>query len=173
MGERRRIGLDDGGKILKAPFRPHAQALVELALILPILLLLVIGALEFGRMFYTKIILTNAAREGAYYMTTHSSTTGICDSTCVNGTINASQTEASSSGIEIAPVEVTHAIVESPVGSGIYMGSVTVQVRMDNLIIFGAVAGTSCPYIYPDDPSNPAPGDGMFSLCSSVEMMVQ
>ena len=47
---------------------PPAQALVEVAILLPILLLLVLGALDFGRMFYTKIILTNAAREGANYL---------------------------------------------------------------------------------------------------------
>lgn len=45
-----------------------AQALVEYALILPILLLLVIGAMDFGRMFYTKMVLINAAREGASYL---------------------------------------------------------------------------------------------------------
>ena len=45
-----------------------AQALVELALLMPILLLLILGALDFGRMFYTKMVLTNAAREGANYL---------------------------------------------------------------------------------------------------------
>ena len=49
----------------------HGQSLVEFALILPLLLMLVLGALDFGRLFYTKIILTNAAREGAYYLVSH------------------------------------------------------------------------------------------------------
>jgi Flp pilus assembly protein TadG len=44
------------------------QALVELALTLPLILLLILGAMDFGRMFYHKIILTNAAREGANYL---------------------------------------------------------------------------------------------------------
>lgn len=47
---------------------PRGQSLVEAALLLPILLLLVLGAMDFGRMFYTKIVLTNAAREGANYL---------------------------------------------------------------------------------------------------------
>ena len=47
---------------------PPAQALVEVAIVLPMLLLLVLGALDFGRMFFTKIVLTNAAREGANYL---------------------------------------------------------------------------------------------------------
>jgi len=46
----------------------RGQALVEVALTLPLLLLLILGAMDFGRMFYTKIILTNAAREGANYL---------------------------------------------------------------------------------------------------------
>lgn len=44
------------------------QALVELALILPLILLLILGAMDFGRMFYHKIVITNAAREGANYL---------------------------------------------------------------------------------------------------------
>lgn len=43
------------------------QALVEFALALPLVLLLVLGVLEFGRAFQTKIVLTNAAREGVHY----------------------------------------------------------------------------------------------------------
>lgn len=45
-----------------------AQALVEVALLLPLLLLLILGAMDFGRMFFTKLVLTNAAREGANYL---------------------------------------------------------------------------------------------------------
>lgn len=44
------------------------QALVELALTLPLILLLILGAVDFGRMFYHKIVITNAAREGANYL---------------------------------------------------------------------------------------------------------
>lgn len=45
-----------------------AQALIEFALVLPILLLLVLGALDFGRMFFMKMALINAAREGANHL---------------------------------------------------------------------------------------------------------
>jgi len=38
---------------------------------LPILLVVVIGALDFGMAFYTKVVLTNSAREGANYMVYH------------------------------------------------------------------------------------------------------
>jgi Flp pilus assembly protein TadG len=43
------------------------QAIVEFALALPLVLLLILGALEFGRAFQTKIVLENAAREGVHY----------------------------------------------------------------------------------------------------------
>jgi Flp pilus assembly protein TadG len=41
------------------------QALVELALILPILFVLLAVALDLGRLFYSTVSVTNAAREGA------------------------------------------------------------------------------------------------------------
>jgi Flp pilus assembly protein TadG len=45
--------------------RPRAAAAVELALILPLFLLLVLGCIDFGRFAYTFIAVTNAARAGA------------------------------------------------------------------------------------------------------------
>jgi len=41
------------------------EALVEMALVLPILLVLSMGMLDFGRAFHTKSLLDQAAREGA------------------------------------------------------------------------------------------------------------
>src|SRR5207344_1152 len=43
----------------------RGQALVETALVLPIVLLVAVGIFEFGRAYQTWQILTNAAREGA------------------------------------------------------------------------------------------------------------
>lgn len=40
------------------------QSLVELALILPIIVLLLFGTVEFGRVFYSYITVTSAVREG-------------------------------------------------------------------------------------------------------------
>ena len=39
-----------------------------MVLILPLLLLLILGAMDFGRMFYTKMVITDAAREGVNYL---------------------------------------------------------------------------------------------------------
>ena len=40
------------------------QALVEFAMVAPILLLLIMGIVDFGRAFYTYYVLVDAAREG-------------------------------------------------------------------------------------------------------------
>lgn len=47
------------------------QALVELALVLPLLLALLCGIIDFGWIYYNQITLTNAAREGARYAVIH------------------------------------------------------------------------------------------------------
>ncbi len=44
--------------------REDGQALIEAALVLPLLLLVAIAIFEFGRAYQTQQILTNAAREG-------------------------------------------------------------------------------------------------------------
>jgi len=48
-----------------------AQALVEFAVVLPVLLLLVGGAIDFGRLFYTRVSIENAAKEGAFFGASH------------------------------------------------------------------------------------------------------
>lgn len=43
----------------------EGQSLVEFALVLPILMLILLGIIEFGWLFNAKITMTSAAREGA------------------------------------------------------------------------------------------------------------
>ena len=81
-----------------------AQALIEFALLLPVLLLLLMGAIDFGRLFYVKIVLTNAAREGANYLSFH---TFDQDDGFVQ-TFGAVEAEANSSGILVYPDEVQY-----------------------------------------------------------------
>jgi Flp pilus assembly protein TadG len=45
--------------------RERGAAAVEMALVLPLLILLLGGIIDFGRAFMTEVILTNAAREGS------------------------------------------------------------------------------------------------------------
>jgi Flp pilus assembly protein TadG len=52
-----------------APPTAHdsGQAVIELALVLPVLLALVVGAFEFGRAWNEQQVITDAVREGARY----------------------------------------------------------------------------------------------------------
>jgi Flp pilus assembly protein TadG len=65
-----------GAKVLKGRYMKFASAnfilrdqnggaLIEFAIVLPILMLLVAGIADFGILFYDKQVLTNACREGA------------------------------------------------------------------------------------------------------------
>ncbi len=45
----------------------RGQSLVEFALVLPIILMILLGLLDFGRAFYTMVALRDAADEGASY----------------------------------------------------------------------------------------------------------
>ena len=62
-----RIGIGFGRKQLLR--QEHGVAAVEFAIIVPILMLLVMGIIDFGHAWYMKQIITNASREGARYAT--------------------------------------------------------------------------------------------------------
>jgi Flp pilus assembly protein TadG len=47
------------------------QAMVEFALVLPLLIALLCGIIDFGWLYYNQIALSNAAREGARYAVIH------------------------------------------------------------------------------------------------------
>lgn len=52
-------------RLFKLIINEKGQSMVEFALVLPILVLLVMGIIQFGIIFSAQIALTNAAREGA------------------------------------------------------------------------------------------------------------
>lgn len=58
---------------LRAATRParRGQALVELAILMPLLLLLLLGAIDFGRIFFGWVAVNNASRIAANYAATH------------------------------------------------------------------------------------------------------
>jgi len=59
--------------------RPRGQALVEFALISPLSFLLFIGCLDFGRVFYSAMAITHAARAGTQYGAQNNNTSGDFD----------------------------------------------------------------------------------------------
>ncbi len=51
----------------------RGQAIVELALVTPAMLILLLLAVDFGRLFFTFVAVNNAAHEGAFYAAEHAS----------------------------------------------------------------------------------------------------
>ena len=56
-------------------------AAIEFALVLPVLLLILFGIINFGVMMYDQSVITNATREGARWASIHSSATATCSAT--------------------------------------------------------------------------------------------
>ncbi|WP_433201900.1 TadE family protein [Dactylosporangium sp. CS-047395] len=68
----RRSGRPDHGSgrwggvgIFPGPHGDRGAAAVELAIVLPVLLMIIFGIIDFGRAYNQRLILTEAAREGA------------------------------------------------------------------------------------------------------------
>jgi Flp pilus assembly protein TadG len=81
--------------------RPErGAALVEMAVALPLLVLVVVGTIDFARVFYMTIELTNAARAGAQYGAQNfekSSETANMESTAQSAAVNVGTIVASAS----------------------------------------------------------------------------
>jgi Flp pilus assembly protein TadG len=54
-------------RLLRLGGRQEGAAAVEFALILPILMMLILGGMDFAHMLYMDHLITNASREGARY----------------------------------------------------------------------------------------------------------
>jgi Flp pilus assembly protein TadG len=72
LGKRKTLSSDAngnpfGGSRLRGNLRRRGQELLEFAIVFPVLLIFVIGAVDLARIFYTAIVVANAAREGARY----------------------------------------------------------------------------------------------------------
>lgn len=76
----------------------RASAAVELAIILPVLVLLVIGVADLSRVFLTRITVSNAARAGAQYGS---------QSTATSADTAGMNSAARQDALESAPITVT------------------------------------------------------------------
>lgn len=88
--------------------RSRGQALVELALVTPILLVLLLGAIDLGRLFYAQITVTNAAREGAMVaaVTPGSFSAGAACNTSTNAVTCAATREGQGGFVTVAATDV-------------------------------------------------------------------
>lgn len=94
----------------------NGQGIVEFVIILPILVLLVIGVLDFGRAFHTYQRVSNAAREGAFFLASHPADQGTCsdphtsaldDPSCYPNTKAAIGVEIDTTGWDSGVAEIT------------------------------------------------------------------
>jgi Flp pilus assembly protein TadG len=56
---------------LKSKKKERGAVAVEMAIVLPLLILILVGIIEFGRVLNVQVSLTQAAREGARYAAIH------------------------------------------------------------------------------------------------------
>ena len=127
------------------------QAIVELALILPVLLLLLVGALDLGRVFYSQITINDAAREGALEGAKNP-TSFIAGTACTSANKDANRimcrtlNEARGGFVTVAPADVSVACSTGACPATPTLGqtiSVAVTGRMRLLTpILGAIFGS-------------------------------
>lgn len=92
--------------------RSQGQAIVELALILPVLLVLLASALDLGRLFYSRITVNDAARE-AVLEASKNPTSYIANTTCTSVNAESNRVmcralnEARGGFVTVAPTDVT------------------------------------------------------------------
>ena len=99
-------------KIDKTPKAYPGQSLLELALVLPLLLFVIFGVLDLGRVFFSTITLISAAREGARYLSVYPDDISNISGPYA-GTIQTAIREAGDSGLVLAPSAVTPSCTNS------------------------------------------------------------
>ncbi|MBX7445209.1 MULTISPECIES: TadE/TadG family type IV pilus assembly protein [unclassified Arthrobacter] len=62
---------------MKSSRKEKGAVAVEMAIVLPLLLLILLGIIEFGRAYNVQVSLTQAAREGARYAAIHHAESGL------------------------------------------------------------------------------------------------
>ena len=128
----------------------RGQSLVELALVLPLLILLLAGIADLGRAFFSYIEITNAAQEGARAGSRLPCYTGNAVQRLAMKTsiTNAAVAEAANSGVTLAAGNIT--IIPDPVSVGCPTPTAhaPLRVRVDltfNSILSGTIGWATIP----------------------------
>lgn len=95
------------------PGRERGAAAVEFALLLPLLLLIVFGIIDFGRALNTQITLTQAAREGARLAALGQT----CGSLTTPGTV-LYRTQTAATGLNLGQAGASVSCTTCPQGAG-------------------------------------------------------
>jgi Flp pilus assembly protein TadG len=117
--------------IQKSPLSPKrrgGQALIEAAVAILFVVLLVVMCVDLGRLLYAKVVLTNAAREAAYFLSYHPLASK-------DDFTEVARLETLSTGISYAAFSAFSpdcCTVDQPV-------TVTVRATLDNFILLGSI----------------------------------
>lgn len=119
----------------KSREKSRGQALVELALVVPIFMFLIAGAIDLGRIFYVQISVENAAREAALEASANPSSysAGAACDTATNRVMCRALYEGKGGMYAVAPGDVSVAYNPSPARTTPRIGdtvTVTVTGRM-------------------------------------------
>ncbi|MGC9523155.1 MAG: TadE/TadG family type IV pilus assembly protein [Anaerolineae bacterium] len=118
--------------------KQRGQSLVEMALVLPLLLLLVAAVADFGRAFNSYIVITNAAREGARVGAWMPEHTHENDMTYIEGSV---LREALNSGVDLSEESVAKITIEPSPGDREVTKPITVTVEYSMTTIFTGLVG--------------------------------
>jgi len=119
-----------GRRAAPRPPKPRGQALVELAVILPIFLVLLAAAADLARIFHSQVAIESAARAGALEAADHPTSFvsgGTCN-TATNRVMCAVLTESTGSFFSISPSDVSLTCNPDPCAEALG-NSVSVQVN--------------------------------------------
>lgn len=154
--------------------RKQAQAMVEFALVLPILLLLIFGILEYGRLFFAWISVENAARVGARY----ASTGRFDQALCPDLDSGAPNNEGEGAGIncggleEDAEKDAARVATIKREASGLVFGNPIIQGVADNVSSYYNV--TVCSSNTTDWTfTRPTMGGDVYSGCQTIDGDIQ
>jgi Flp pilus assembly protein TadG len=93
--------------IPKPSHKERGDSLLEFAFAVPLLLIVSFGLLDLGRAFFSVIIISNASREGARYLTRHPKDYKIDGfGNTFSGTKNAAIAEANGSIVNLDPADI-------------------------------------------------------------------
>lgn len=118
------------------PNRERGANLVELALILPFLLLLIAAIADFGRAFNSYIVIHNAAREGARYAARTIHTTAIDPFI-----LQAIYQEAANSGLDLQDASVAEITIQPAQALRVEGKPITITVQYTMTTIFTGLIG--------------------------------
>lgn len=115
----------------------RGQAIVEMALVLPLLIMILFGIVEFGRVLNTYIVVTNLSREGARFAAVGGSDTAVTDFI---------KNAAAGSGFDVSLIQVQ----PSPPSINKRLRGSTIQVRVSYPVdilapVIGSIIGD--PYV--------------------------